>query len=149
MLRIDFIRRKLQLIAEDLQRLASFGDVSLEELSEDYIRLAAVERLLERTVTRAIDVNQHIVSELSTGKERRATRFTYRETFTMLSDFDVYPSEFGERIAESAGLRNLLIHDYNDVDHEIVHGSIRSCLRDYEQYIRYLDAFIEGQPPPL
>jgi len=144
MIRREFIQRKLQLIADDLVRLVQFKDETLETLTSDDIKLAAVERMLERVVMRAIDVNEHLISELASG-EGRATRLTYRDTFLMLADLGIYPKEFAEEIARSAGLRNILVHDYNDVNRETVHGSIRSCLRDYQRYVEYVDEFLGGQ----
>ncbi|GIX47740.1 MAG: hypothetical protein KatS3mg131_1951 [Candidatus Tectimicrobiota bacterium] len=142
------VRRKLGLIAEELGRLLSFRDVSLEELLGDFIRQAAVERILERIINRAIDINEHLIAELATGEEDRITRLTYRDTFLMLADLGVYPRAFGESVARSVGLRNVLVHEYNTVDPAQVHSSIRSCLRDYERYIRYVEAFVERLPEP-
>jgi len=140
MIRREFVQRKLQLIAEDLERLVRFKDETLESLTADDLKLAAVERLLERIVMRAIDINEHLISELASG-EGRTTRLTYRDTFLMLADVGVYPREFAEQIARSAGLRNILVHDYSDVDREIVHGSIKACLTDYHQYLEDLSRF--------
>jgi uncharacterized protein YutE (UPF0331/DUF86 family) len=145
MLRPEFIRRKLQLIAEDLGRLAQFQDLTFQELIDDSLKLAAVERLLERIVMRAIDVNEHLISELATGQEEKITRLTYRDTFLRLAELNVYPSEFAQRIAPSAGLRNILVHDYNDVDRNILYQSIQSCLQDYSQYVEYAGRFLEIQ----
>jgi uncharacterized protein YutE (UPF0331/DUF86 family) len=142
MLRREFVLRKLQLIADDLERLLRFKDETLESLTADDIKLAAVERILERIVMRAIDINEHLISELATG-EGQSTRLTYRDTFLMLSGLGVYSKEFAEQIARSTGLRNILVHDYNDVDRKIVHGSIKACLRDYHRYLEYLVRFIK------
>ncbi len=60
-----------------------------------------------------------------------------------MAGLGVYPEDFAESIAASAGLRNILVHQYNDVDRELLHGSIRSCLQDYARYIRYIQAFID------
>lgn len=144
MIRPEFIRRKLHLIADDLGRMVRFKDETLESLTSDDIKLAAVERMLERIVMRAIDVNEHLVAELASGEERSA-RISYRDTFLMLGDLGVYPMEFAESIASSAGLRNILVHDYNDVDHRIVHGSIRTCLEDYRRYIEYVSGFLSSR----
>jgi uncharacterized protein YutE (UPF0331/DUF86 family) len=143
MLRPEFISRKLQLIAEDLGRLARFRDVSYESLVADDVRLAAVERILERIVLRAIDVNEHIISELATGEEERTTRLSYRDTFLRLPDYGVYPKDFADLIAPSAGLRNILVHEYNDVDHRIVHGAIRTALEQYTAYVEAVQRFID------
>jgi uncharacterized protein YutE (UPF0331/DUF86 family) len=143
MLRPEFVRRKLQLIAEDLGRLASFRQDSFEAVVEDFVKLAAVERILERIVMRAIDVNEHLISALATGREERITRLTYRDTFLRLADLGVYPRDFAEEIARSAGLRNILVHDYNDVDRRIVYGSIRTCLEQYHRYVESVEAFLQ------
>jgi uncharacterized protein YutE (UPF0331/DUF86 family) len=147
MLRPEFVRRKLQLIADDLARLLRFKDETLASIVADDIKLAAVERLLERIVMRAIDINEHLLGELATGEEARSTRLTYRETFLGLAALSVYPPEFAEHIARSAGLRNILVHDYNDLDRKIVHQSIGACLQDYTRYIDYVDRFLQRSTP--
>ena len=68
---------------------------------------------------------------------------TYRDTFLKLVDLKVYPPDFGKEISQSAGLRNILIHDYDDADSRIVHASIRSCLKNYQFYIDYVSDFLD------
>lgn len=143
MLRPEFAQRKLHLIAEDLGRLLQYRDESWESITADFVKLAALERLIERIVMRAIDINEHLIAELGSGTESRTARLTYRETFLRLADLDVYPKDFAERIARSASLRNILVHDYNDADRRIVCGAIRPCLEDYRSYIESVAAFID------
>jgi uncharacterized protein YutE (UPF0331/DUF86 family) len=142
-IRAEFVRRKLQLVAEDLGRLAQLGGESYASLTSDFIKLAAVERILERIVMRAIDVNQHLIGGMATGYEERITRLTYRETFLRLAELGILAPDLAERLAQSAGLRNILVHDYNDVDRRIVYASIRSCLVDYPRYVEAVDTFLQ------
>jgi uncharacterized protein YutE (UPF0331/DUF86 family) len=142
-LRPEFVRRKLQLITDDLGQLATFRDISHQELVTDPIRLAAVERMIERIVLRAIDVNEHVIATSATGAEERTTRLTYRETFLRLADYDVYSHEFATLIAASAGLRNILVHEYNDIDHRILHASIRTALHEYADYVTAVSAWLD------
>lgn len=142
MIRAELVRRKLQLIAQDLEILLRFKGETLESLTGDAVKLAAVERLLERIVMRAVDINEHLICELATG-EGRTTRLTYRDTFLMLAPLGVLPEDFAERIARSAGLRNILVHDYNDAERRIVHGSIADCLRDYHEYVERVSALLD------
>lgn len=102
MLRPELVARKLQLIADDLERLAGFRDETLTSLTADDLKQAAVERLLERVVMRAIDVNEHLLSELSDAAGQ-TTRLQYRDTFLKLADLGVYDQDFAQRIAASAG----------------------------------------------
>lgn len=146
MLRPDFVRRKLQLIADDLGHLVQFRHIEHAELVADPLRLAAVERILERIVLRAIDVNEHLIATLSTGEADRTTRLTYRETFLRLVPFGVYGDEFAQRIAPSVGLRNILVHEYNDIDHRILHAAIPSALEQYHEYVRTVADFVDAEP---
>lgn len=142
MLRPEFVQRKLQLIAEDLGRLLQYQDESWESITADSLKLAALERLIERIVMRAIDINEHLIAELGSGAENRTTRLTYRDTFLRLADLGAYPKEFAQRIAHSASLRNILVHDYNDADHRIVCGAVQPCLEDYRKYVESVSGFI-------
>ena len=99
MVRREFVNRKLQLIAEDLERPIQFKDETLESLKTDDVKLAAVERMLERIIMRAIDVNEHFISELGVG-EGKTTRLTYRDTFLLLAALQIYPNDFAEQIAQ-------------------------------------------------
>lgn len=116
-----------------------------DEFVADDIRLAAVERILERIVLRAIDVNEHILASRASGDEEQTTRLTYRETFLRLPEHGVLPQDFATRIAASAGLRNVIVHEYNDVDHTIVHAAIRSCLADYVEYVKRVSGWLDRQ----
>jgi uncharacterized protein YutE (UPF0331/DUF86 family) len=142
-LRPEFVERKLQLMIDDLGQLLTFRDTPYGDLVADPIRLAAVERIVERMVQRAIDVNEHLISTLSTGEEARTTRVTYRETFLRLADLGVYDVDFAQRIARSAGLRNILVHEYNDIDHRILHQAIPGALEQYHAYVNAVRAFLD------
>ncbi|MGH7461137.1 MAG: type VII toxin-antitoxin system HepT family RNase toxin [Longimicrobiales bacterium] len=141
-LRPEFVERKLQLITEELARLSEFRPATYESLVGDSLRLAAIERVLERIIVRAIDVNEHIISALATGEEGKTTRLSYRDTFLKLADYGVYPEDFASRIAPSAGLRNILIHAYNDIDHRILYDSIHNALEQYITYVEYVRRFL-------
>src|SRR3989338_4466925 len=59
----EFIQRKLFLNQKDLEYLKEFEGLSIDEIARDPGKHAAVERYLERLISRAIDINQHIIAE--------------------------------------------------------------------------------------
>lgn len=61
-LRPDVVQRRLVLMDELLDDLASLGEVSLERLHSDRLTRRAVERILTHLVDLAVDVNTHVVS---------------------------------------------------------------------------------------
>lgn len=138
----NFLLRKIKLIQEDLARLESFGKYSLAELTQDDKTYAATERVLERIVTRAIDVNRHILAELGNGAEKVKT---YEETFLALAKLKIYPEDFAKQIAPSAGLRNILVHEYDEVNIETIYKSTVDALEQYAKYCGYLLKFLSKQ----
>lgn len=135
-----FIRRKLKLIAEDLDHLKEFGDYDLDELAKDFIKLAATERILERIVIRAIDVNNHLIAELGEGIEKIRG---YADTFKALVNFEIYSQDMAEKLAEDAKFRNILVHEYNNVDKNLIHKKIKNVIDDFNKYSNFILEFLE------
>ncbi len=134
MLRPEFVQRKLALLSDDLDVLRRFEGWTLEALVGDAVALAAVESLVERIVIRAVDVNTHLI--LASNPERlRAARPSYRDTFLLVGELGAVPTPLASSLAGSAGLRNMIVHQYNDVEHVQLHQAIELCLEAYPQYI--------------
>jgi len=108
-------------VANRLQRL----DTLLRELdairaggrdaymAEARTRLAA-ERALQLAIQSCIDIGAHLVSEL--GLQAPAD---YRGVFASLCPAGL-DTELAERLAAAAGMRNILVHGYLDVDDQLV-----------------------------
>lgn len=139
MLDVDFVRRKIKLIQEDLRKLETLSKYSFEEISADFMKMAVVERLLEKIIMRAIDINQHLIVELGKGDEEIRG---YEDTFYALVKLGIYSQVFAEKIAPSAGLRNRLVHEYNDTKPEIIYQSVAEAISQYAQYCDYILKFL-------
>lgn len=137
----DFVKRKISLIQEDLVNLSSMAGFSLDQVSEDFMKQATLERLLERIINRAIDINRHIISEMKS--EKIPTPKDYRDTFLILAELSVFSSDFAKEISKSIGTRNVLSHEYDKTDQTLIYNSISDCLKDYNDYCRFVLEFIE------
>jgi len=140
MLNKEFLYRKVKLIQEDLAKLETLSSFSYEELCADPIRSDAVERILEKIITRAIDINRHILSAIGNGTEEVRT---YHDTFLRMKDCGVYPETFAKKIASSAGLRNILVHEYDEVDMHILYASMKDALSQYSEYCQHIITLCE------
>ena len=58
---VEIIRRKLAIIAENLNALEPIENVSREEYIKDVYKRKATERLLQELIEAAIDINTHII----------------------------------------------------------------------------------------
>ena len=130
MLDKDLIKRKIAFIARELVALAKYKEMTFEETAQNFETQALVERLLERVITRGIDINKHIIANAAEKTENLEPVIKYRETFLRLADIGVYSREFAEKIAPSAGFRNALVHEYNNIDKKILQKSIKEAIEN-------------------
>lgn len=138
MLNKEFVEKKVSLIEEDIKRLKDFGNMTAEEIFLNYEKQATVERLMERIIARAIDINQYLIRQLN----KDVIPQNYRQTFLILFDLGIYDEKFGERISKSIGIRNVLIHDYDKIDFKLLYSSISDCISDYIKYCNYIIDFL-------
>ena len=61
----------------------------------------------------------------------------------MLNEAAILPDDFTQTMRELAGLRNLLVHLYWDVDDQMVLEGIHSELGDFATFVDHIVAFLE------
>lgn len=96
-------------------------------ISDVHLQLE-VERALQVSVQIAIDIGAHLVSELGLKPPT-----DYRGIFASLAGADIVDSDLAERLGDAAGLRNLLVHDYGEIDHARLWSALDDLddLRDF------------------
>jgi uncharacterized protein YutE (UPF0331/DUF86 family) len=92
-----------------------------------------VERVLELLVQVAVDITAHLVVE------QGASPASYRETFVEAGRKGLVPEGLAAKLAAAAGLRNILVHLYENIDYEIVANSIGSALGDFHELLQILE----------
>jgi len=59
----------------------------------------------------------------------------------------VYSVEFARRIAASAGRRNRIAHEYDEVDPQKLYDAVRQAVGDLPEYARRVDGWLERLAP--
>lgn len=137
----EFVKEKIDLITRDLERLREFSGFTISRMAEDFMRYAALKNILTEIIGRAIDVNEHLISELA--RPDMSSPKTYKETFLFLGVLGVLPKDFAEEISRSAGFRNAIIHEYNNLDKGIVYSSVGEAIEQYVRYCGHILKFLE------
>lgn len=127
----EAVQRRLLAIRERVDELSQLEEVTEEALRRDWLVRAAVERVLTQLVELAAQTNMHLV--VAAGRVPPAG---YRESFTEAAAIGVLSDELAARIAPSAGLRNILVHQYLDADLAVVARSVRQATAAYAAYVR-------------
>lgn len=131
------IGTRLRLLRETLDDLAQLRGIDTERLAAEHLTRAAAERLMQVAIDLAIDVNGH----LAVGVLGRAPA-TGRESFLLLADVGVVDAGTAERLAPAAGLRNVLVHRYTEIDLAVVAGAVERVLEDFPAYLQAVAGFV-------
>jgi uncharacterized protein YutE (UPF0331/DUF86 family) len=132
------VTRKLLLVAADIEPLREIRDRGADAYVSSRIDQAVVERLLERAVGRMIDVNYHLIT--ASGQPPPAD---YHSSFLKLTELGVLDADFARRIARAAGLRNRIVHDYDDLDPRKVFEALGDALRDVPVYLARINEYMK------
>ncbi|MGB9838924.1 type VII toxin-antitoxin system HepT family RNase toxin [Methanothermobacter sp.] len=111
--------------------------VTERELRDDYILRSAIERNLQLAIESALDIGEMVISMEDLEKPE-----TYRDIIEILEKHGILPSDFAERFSEAAGLRNILVHMYTDVDPSIITEILNKRLHDFEFYSESILRFL-------
>lgn len=129
MLNKEFIKENINNIYELLDELKPYKKYTLQEITEDFHLYASLRYAFIELVGRAVDINQHIIKEnnLKVPKD-------YKDTFTLLVKIKILTRKFAEEISKSVGLRNVVTHEYRDIEDKILYDSIDIALKQYSAY---------------
>ena len=135
------VQSRLRQMRELLADLSALGAVTADELDTDRMRRYVVYQLLTQLVQLAVAVNSHLAASLL----RRAVS-GYRESFDAAVEAGALPAELAAALKPSVGLRNVLVHDYLDVDTRIVADAVPLARRDYDRYVTSVATWLAGRP---
>jgi uncharacterized protein YutE (UPF0331/DUF86 family) len=122
----EVLARKLGKLRDFLGDLRPFADVSLVEGERDHY---VIERILQLLVEVSTDLLAHELAG------RGVVPSSYRDTIRKSVEEGLLPSELGGRLEQAAGLRNVLVHMYEELDLEILTDSIRPALEDFGELL--------------
>ena len=129
---------KFAYMKQYLEDLIMFRDISLDDFLNSHNNYV-VERLLQLIADVQIDVNRHLIKGLGGVQPKENA-----ETPIVVGGLGVIEMAIANKMSASIRLRNVLVHLYDEIDPEIVHGAIAMTIADYAQYQRqilnYLDA---------
>ena len=139
----EFVERKITLVQEGLQQLSILKRFTFDEVAKDFFKYSTLKLVLMEIIGRAIDVNEHLIAE--SEKSEIETPLTYRETFLTLGKLDILPKKFARQIAESAGFRNAIVHNYNNLNQYLIYKTVGQAIRQYTQYCEHILKFLSEQ----
>lgn len=90
-----------------------------------------MERRFEKAIQACLDIASHIVASQATREPS-----SYQDLFQVLAEERILEGALADAMGELAGFRNVLAHDYAEIDHARVYDH----LQDLDPFRRFAEA---------
>lgn len=129
--RIDEINDKLKEIRRFVAELTKFKGIKGQELEVDELKKRFVEREFQLAAELVLDVCGLVIAEYG-----YRTPEDYKDKIVILGENGVLTREFADKFKSVAGLRNILVHDYVQINYNELARFLDESLGDFEEFIR-------------
>ncbi len=138
------IRAKLDVIQSQRALLDDFIRMSIEDfcsgVPEFTLKYDACLYRLQVALQAVLDVSQYIVS--------CTTETSYKENkdlFGILYKEGILSLGLATKFTKAIGVRNILVHHYEEVDPEVIHGILQKDLGDFDRFVSEISDYLDKQ----
>lgn len=121
--------RRLDALLGYLEKLSTFREVPLAEFTSSAALHDLAERYAHLAVEACLDLGNHYIAD-----RRFSPPASNKDVFTVLELAGELDHEWAERLRGWAGFRNVLVHEYLDIDHGVTYAAIRDDLEDLRRF---------------
>ena len=137
MIRVEVIRKRLNKFDEYCKILKQMQRYSYDEFIKNPEIYGSAERFLQLLIETITDIGNHIIAELNLGVVN-----WYSDIPTLLFDNGYINQSVKESWIKMIGFRNVLIHDYLDIDHHIVYNILTNRLEEFQNIKKVFPQFL-------
>ncbi len=138
MVDVEVIKQRLNQLSNSINKIERFKEISLEEFLKDDIIQDVVEYNLFIAINMMIDIATHIVVDNNMGSPE-----TLGEAFNILNKKKYLNDEETKVYRNMVGLRNILSHEYINIDKKIIYSILKNNLIDIKKFVIFVnDNFI-------
>lgn len=122
----DVLLNKLATISRCIQRIhEEYGAADNDELATNYTKQDSVILNIQRACEAVIDIGTHIIR-----KKQLEVPQTRKEIFVVLEKNKIIDHELSVKLQAMVGFRNIAVHDYNEINLDIIRAIIKNHLND-------------------
>jgi len=114
-----------------LRRIREKRAVTVDEFLRDLDRQESILFNLQMAIQSCIDIAAHIISD-----EELGVAGSTNEMFYILQENGYLPLEVTEKMVAAIGFRDLIVHEYGNVDLKKVFGIAHKDIEDLTGYLR-------------
>lgn len=128
---------QLRLLQDDLVKLREKAALSREAYLTDVDTRSVVERRFQTATENCLNIGNHLIARLHLRLAE-----DYASVFRSLSEGRVISVQLAEDMADMARFRNLLVHLYWTVDHQLVYHTMAARVATLDRFMREIAAYL-------
>jgi uncharacterized protein YutE (UPF0331/DUF86 family) len=102
-----------------------------EHFLKDPLIYGNAERYLQLAIQAVLDVSNHVVADM-----KLSLPADNRQLFEVLTTQKVFSAPLAKKLISMAGFRNVLVHEYLEIDRRRVYRALTNDLGDFEKFIK-------------
>jgi len=140
----DVINRKLESLRRCIARIESKRPIRPDVLRVNYDLQDIIALNLERAVQICVDIAAHVISQTELPVPS-----TMGEGFARLAELRVISPQVATSLQKAVAFRNILVHNYTNINWDIVANILTGHLTDFVQFAQAIDRLNNdnGQKP--
>ena len=132
--------RKLASLNDYREQLSEYSSITVDQYRSDWKTQRIVERTLQMMIELCADIANHVISD-----NGLRTPETYVDTFRVLAENSILTAEQFAVMEKMAKFRNIVVHQYEAVDAEIVILVLRRHLGDFQLFSDLICNHMKGK----
>jgi uncharacterized protein YutE (UPF0331/DUF86 family) len=126
----DVILNKISVIERCIKRINEEYDNNPKNL-QNYTKQDSIILNIQRACEASIDIAMHIVAEKKLGIPQ-----TSRDAFELLYKNHIITESVMKKMKAMVGFRNIAVHDYQEINLQIVQMIVEKHLDDFREYAK-------------
>jgi uncharacterized protein YutE (UPF0331/DUF86 family) len=136
----DVALNKKESIERCIRQVRKYYAISSDKPFEaDLMKQDAIAVNLQRAAEQTIDLANHAIRKGKLGIPKDS-----RDSFEILSAAGMIPAELGAKLKGMVGFRNVLVHDYRELDLRIMRDVIEHRLDDLIRFTNHVLAYLKS-----
>jgi uncharacterized protein YutE (UPF0331/DUF86 family) len=138
----DVVLNKKESIERCIKQIRLYYGMPSElPFEKDFLKQDAIAVNLQRAAELTIDTANHVIRKRKLGLPKES-----RECFEILVREKIIPDDLGEKLKGMVGFRNIMVHDYQQVDIKIMRDVIENCLDDLILFTNLIMEYFNANP---
>ncbi len=140
-LRPAVVRERLRKLREVVRNLESLQSIERADFTVSFRHYWLAERGLQLAAECLLDIGNHILAG-----QFNVHPSDYEDVVRKLAEHRVVSEELRQDLRGLGGFRNLLVHEYQDIDLDRVYDYLQTGLGSFKAFAEEIEAFLERSP---